>query len=177
MKRISVRADAATPASLGALVNELSAELESAGVPTPRDEARDIVAAVLDLPRFWPTANRDALVDATAVDEARRAAAARSRGAPFAYAVGRAAFRYLTLAVDERVLIPRQETEIPNPPRGVIYGPADWQPIPGPKRSDYKNSMQFCHAERTFLGEVEFRTKHGTKSGANAFGRCVAQQR
>jgi len=112
MKRISVRADAATPASLGALVNELSAELESAGVPTPRDEARDIVAAVLDLPRFWPTANRDALVDATAVDEARRAAAARSRGAPFAYAVGRAAFRYLTLAVDERVLIPRQETEI-----------------------------------------------------------------
>ena len=74
-------------------------------------------------------------------------------------------------------LASRKETEIPNPPRGVIYGPADWQPIPGPKRSDYKNSMQFCQAERTFLGEVEFRTKHGTKSGANAFGRCVAQQR
>ena len=30
---------------------------------------------------------------------------------PFAYAVGRAAFRHLTLAVSERVLIPRQETE------------------------------------------------------------------
>jgi release factor glutamine methyltransferase len=112
MRRISVRADAAAPASLGALVNELSAELESAGVPMPRDEARDIVAAVLDLPRFWPTANRDALIDATAVEESRKAAAARGRGAPFAYAVGRAAFRYLTLAVDERVLIPRQETEI-----------------------------------------------------------------
>ena len=63
-------------------------------------------------PRFWPIANTDALVDATAVDEARQAAAARARGAPFAYAVGRAAFRYLTLAVDERVLIPRQETEV-----------------------------------------------------------------
>src|SRR5581483_7272493 len=33
-------------------------------------------------------------------------------GAPFAYAVGRAAFRHLTLDVDPRVLIPRQETEV-----------------------------------------------------------------
>jgi release factor glutamine methyltransferase len=31
---------------------------------------------------------------------------------PFAYAVGRAAFRHLTLSVDEHVLIPRQETEM-----------------------------------------------------------------
>jgi release factor glutamine methyltransferase len=31
---------------------------------------------------------------------------------PFAYAVGRASFRHLTLDVDERVLIPRQETEV-----------------------------------------------------------------
>jgi release factor glutamine methyltransferase len=64
------------------------------------------------VPRFWPATNRDTLIDATAVDEARQAAAARMRGAPFAYAVGRAAFRHLTLAVDERVLIPRQETEV-----------------------------------------------------------------
>ncbi|MGQ0538630.1 MAG: HemK family protein methyltransferase, partial [Gemmatimonadaceae bacterium] len=35
----------------------------------------------------------------------------RAAGMPFAYAVGRAAFRYLTLIVDRRVLIPRQETE------------------------------------------------------------------
>src|SRR6185437_10594353 len=38
----------------------------------------------------------------------RRAAALR---APFAYAVRRASFRHLTLDVDERVLIPRPETE------------------------------------------------------------------
>src|SRR5678815_376427 len=61
---------------------------------------------------FWPVTNRDTLVDATAVDEARRAAVVRAKGAPFAYAVGRAAFRHLTLAVDPRVLIPRQETEV-----------------------------------------------------------------
>ena len=100
------------PRALGVLLAELAAELEGAGVALPRDEARDIVAAVLDVPRFWPIANGDALVDATAVDEARHAATARTRGAPFAYAVGRAAFRHLTLAVDSRVLIPRQETEV-----------------------------------------------------------------
>jgi release factor glutamine methyltransferase len=107
-----VKDDAFAPDSLGALLAELTTGLETAGVALARDEARDIVAAILDVPRFWPTTNRDALIDATAVDEARNAAAARARGAPFAYAVGRAAFRYLTLAVDERVLIPRQETEV-----------------------------------------------------------------
>ena len=100
------------PRPLGTLLSELTAGLEGAGVVLARDEARDIVAAVLDVPRFWPSTNKAALVDATAVEEARKAAAARARGAPFAYAVGRAAFRYLTLAVDERVLIPRQETEV-----------------------------------------------------------------
>lgn len=112
MRRISVKGDPNTVATLGTLLGELSAELESAGVAQARDEARDIVAAVLDVPRFWPSTNRDARIDATAADEARKAAAARSRGAPFAYAVGRAAFRHLTLAVDSRVLIPRQETEV-----------------------------------------------------------------
>jgi release factor glutamine methyltransferase len=107
-----VTSESANPSTLGTLLSELTADLEGAGVALPRDEARDIVAAVLDVPRFWPSTNREALVDATAVDEARQAAAARARGAPFAYAVGRAAFRHLTLAVDERVLIPRQETEL-----------------------------------------------------------------
>jgi len=97
---------------LGVLLTELAAGLEGAGVVLARDEARDIVAAVLDVPRFWPSANKAALVDATAAEEARRAATARAHGAPFAYAVGRAAFRHLTLAVDDRVLIPRQETEV-----------------------------------------------------------------
>jgi release factor glutamine methyltransferase len=106
-----VKADAA-PRPLGTLLAELASGLDGAGVALARDEARDIVAAVLDVPRFWPSANKAALVDATAVEEARQAAAARARGAPFAYAVGRAAFRHLTLAVDDRVLIPRQETEV-----------------------------------------------------------------
>ena len=94
----------------GELVSELAIALASTGVTDARREARDLVAALADQPRFWPTANAKAPVGALA-DAARGAAARRCRGEPFAYCVGRAAFRHLTLLVDRRVLIPRQETE------------------------------------------------------------------
>jgi Tol biopolymer transport system component len=48
----------------------------------------------------------------------------------------------------------------------------DWQPIPGPRRSDYKNAAQFCKAERDLLGETAFMARHG--GNANAFGKCVS---
>jgi dipeptidyl aminopeptidase/acylaminoacyl peptidase len=49
---------------------------------------------------------------------------------------------------------------------------ADWQPIPGPRRSDYKNASKFCKAEREFLGDEAFRDRYG--GGANAHGKCVS---
>jgi release factor glutamine methyltransferase len=97
------------------LVAEVAAMLARAGselTAEPRSEARDIVAALLDVPRFWPAAHPDEVADAELRDAALVAAARRLRGAPFAYAVGRAAFRHMTLDVDERVLIPRAETEL-----------------------------------------------------------------
>jgi release factor glutamine methyltransferase len=97
--------------TVGAMLEELRELLERAAIPDARQEAIDIVAALLDVPRFWPSANRDARLDRSLRAAARGAAAKRARGAPFAYAVGRASFRHLTLDVDERVLIPRQETE------------------------------------------------------------------
>jgi TolB protein len=52
----------------------------------------------------------------------------------------------------------------------------DWQRIPGPQRSDYKNAAQFCNAERDFLGDEAFKTKYGTSgNGSNAFGKCVSR--
>jgi len=51
-------------------------------------------------------------------------------------------------------------------------GELDWQPIPGPQRSDYKHAAQFCKAERDFLGESSFRQKYG--GGANAYGKCAS---
>jgi release factor glutamine methyltransferase len=97
--------------TVAALVRELAAMLAAASIDDPGREARDIVAAVHEEPRFWAALHEHELVAAARAEAARSAARLRCAGAPFAYAVGLAAFRHLTLRVDERVLIPRQETE------------------------------------------------------------------
>lgn len=74
-------------------------------------EARELIAAAMHQPRFWPSTAASAPlspVDVAAIDAAT---ARRVAGAPLAYAVRSAPFRALTLYVDERVLIPRPETE------------------------------------------------------------------
>lgn len=100
------------PVSVGRLVADVSARLARAGIVDAVAEARDLVAAVCDRPRFWPSLNRDIPVDSGMLVRVDAAARMRAGGAPFAYAVGRAPFRHLTLHVDPRVLIPRQETEL-----------------------------------------------------------------
>jgi release factor glutamine methyltransferase len=97
--------------TVAALVRELASMLAAASIADAGREARDIVAAVHEEPRFWAALHEHELVAAERAEAARRAAKLRCAGAPFAYAVGVAAFRHLTLRVDERVLIPRQETE------------------------------------------------------------------
>jgi release factor glutamine methyltransferase len=105
----------ALPGSVGALVDELAALLAAGARFSEREslaEGREIVAALYDVPRFWAAANAHVPVEAEMWPRARAAAVKRARGAPLAYAVGRASFRHLTLDVDERVLIPRPETEL-----------------------------------------------------------------
>lgn len=98
--------------TVGALLRRVRESLAAGRVPEPEREAVDIVAALLDVPRFWPAANSASEVPPNVAAAAMSAAAKRSRGAPLAYAVGRASFRHLTLDVDEGVLIPRVETEL-----------------------------------------------------------------
>ena len=93
------------------LLEELARRFNARGIAEPFSEAREIVAALYDAPRFWPLMNGGTSVDASTLARASVAAELRLQGAPLAYAVGRAAFRHLTLDVDERVLIPRPETE------------------------------------------------------------------
>jgi release factor glutamine methyltransferase len=92
-------------------VGALAMELQLLLGHTSSRVAHDIIAALLDVPRFWPAANGADAVDDSLCRSARLAVARLESGAPFAYAVRRAAFRHLTLDVDERVLIPRPETE------------------------------------------------------------------
>jgi Tol biopolymer transport system component len=63
-----------------------------------------------------------------------------------------------------------QETRLTNSSTPEVT--PDWQPLVGPKRSDYKNAAQFCKALRNFLGDAAFRNRYG--GGANAHGKCVS---
>jgi release factor glutamine methyltransferase len=74
-------------------------------------EARELLALMHDRPRHWPVVSRDERLTQHDATAAISAASRRAAGAPMQYAAGRAAFRHLTLDVDERVLIPRPETE------------------------------------------------------------------
>jgi len=96
---------------VAAVVEELTRILAAGGIADARREAADLIAIRRDAPRFWASTHPDELIDAAEVAALREAARKRAAGAPFAYAAGRAAFRHLTLHVDERVLIPRAETE------------------------------------------------------------------
>lgn len=98
--------------TIGDLLTGCAAMLDSVGVPEAQREAREIVAAILDVPKFWAAANAVADASPNVARSVIRAAMKRAAGAPLAYAVGRASFRHLTLEVDERVLIPRVETEV-----------------------------------------------------------------
>jgi release factor glutamine methyltransferase len=98
--------------TIGDLLAGCTAMLESVGIGEPDREARDIIAAVLDVPRFWAAANSVADASPEVAVSVIRAAMNRAAGAPLAYAVGRASFRHVVLEVDERVLIPRVETEV-----------------------------------------------------------------
>ena len=97
--------------TVGALVGEMSALLEPSLGDDALREARELLAALHDMPRHWPTLEQTRAIGDDDWARALRAAARRGTGAPLQYAAGQAAFRHLTLDVDERVLIPRPETE------------------------------------------------------------------
>lgn len=108
--RETAHAGRGTPETVRDLLAELAGQLGA--LDEPAREASELLAALLDVPRHWPTLHAHESVDDSVVKRARAAARKRASGAPLAYAVGRANFRGLTLNVDERVLIPRPETEL-----------------------------------------------------------------
>ena len=97
--------------SAGAAVRHVAAELSGWDAESRRRLAEEIVGTLLDVPRHWIAMCGDEPVDLRLLERARQAARRLGRGMPFQYAVGRVSFRRLTLDVDERVMIPRPETE------------------------------------------------------------------
>jgi len=76
--------------TIGDLLAGCTSMLESEGVADAQREAREIVAAVLDVPKFWAAANAVADASPQVARSVIRAAMRRASGMPLAYAVGRA---------------------------------------------------------------------------------------
>jgi len=100
--------------------------IAASGSGTPRLDAELLLAHVLGIDRTRLFLDADLTVEGEAVRAYQNLVRRRSVGRePVAYLVGRRGFRHLELVVDERVLIPRPETEhvveavIEEAPRGA----------------------------------------------------------
>ncbi len=93
-------------------INEIIRVFRKAGIECPEAEAAQLACHVLSCPRSWLYSHKDDEVD----DKVLLASAAlineRCKGRPLQYVIGTANFYGIDLAVDERVLIPRPETEL-----------------------------------------------------------------
>ena len=101
----------ASIATVAAALDHAAQLLGTEGVPYPQREAGWFWELAAGLPAGQAWLARE---ERAAGDTMRRFDAMVSRrlsGMPFAYAAGQMAFRRLTLAIDDRALIPRPETE------------------------------------------------------------------
>jgi len=96
---------------VGEAIGEVRALLAEAGVAEPRREADELYASVVCGATSAAFLDRDQPIAEAVRDRLLLAAERRAAGWPQAYAAGRANFRGHWLSVDQRVLIPRPETE------------------------------------------------------------------
>jgi len=85
--------------------------LESRGIPDVRLDVEHLLADVLGMARLQLYLHFDRPLAPDELDRFRPRLRERARHRPLQYILGKAAFRDLELEVDERVLIPRPETE------------------------------------------------------------------
>jgi release factor glutamine methyltransferase len=98
--------------TIGALVDDAAERLAAVGIDTPREDAEAIVADALGVgPKELSVEGADDVSEevAAAIEAKVKRRVERS---PLAYVLGKAPFRDLEIAVDERVLWPRTETEL-----------------------------------------------------------------
>jgi release factor glutamine methyltransferase len=91
---------------------DATATLADAGCDTPRLDAELLLASALGVGRARLVLDAAAPLDPAQLDHFRRLVARRAAREPVAYILGRKEFRWISLSVDPRVLIPRPETEL-----------------------------------------------------------------
>jgi release factor glutamine methyltransferase len=99
-------------ASAGEIVRQATESISAAGCDSPEADAKVLVAKALAVSVEDLDLDGDTSVSPEAQEEIERFVARRSEREPLEYIVGSARFREIEIAVDERVLIPRRETEL-----------------------------------------------------------------
>jgi release factor glutamine methyltransferase len=99
-------------ASAAEIIEQSAEAIAAAGCEAPESDALALVAKALETP--VEDLKRDGATEVTpeARAEIERLVARRSEREPLEYILGAAGFRGIEIGVDERVLIPRRETEL-----------------------------------------------------------------
>jgi release factor glutamine methyltransferase len=104
--------DGPSARTISALVDDAAERFAAVGIETPREDAVAIVADSLGVePKELSVDSADD-VSMEVADDIEDKVKRRVDRDPLAYVLGRAPFRNLEIAVDERVLWPRRETEL-----------------------------------------------------------------
>lgn len=99
------------PSTIAAILRESARKLDAAGSESPRLDAELLLGHVLGVGRATLLAEGDSAVSSPQEALLGALIERRARGEPVAYLRGLKEFHGLILSVDERVLIPRPETE------------------------------------------------------------------
>lgn len=100
-----------SPMSIGASLREAVERLAAAGCDTPRLDAELLLADALGRDRAYLLTHASEALDADAAGAFAERLERRAAREPVAYILGSKPFRHVELAVDRRVLIPRDATE------------------------------------------------------------------
>jgi len=104
--------DGPSARTVSALIDDAAERFAAEGIDTPREDAEAIVADALGVaPKELSVDSADD-VSADVAEDVENKVKRRLERDPLAYVLGRAPFRNLEIAVDERVLWPRIETEL-----------------------------------------------------------------
>ena len=98
--------------SIGELLKSASSALENAGIPDSRREASGLLESATGLTRTDVISDPQKIIEPELVQIFLGYVERRTKREPFQYIVGKKDFFGLEFKVDERVLIPRPETEI-----------------------------------------------------------------
>lgn len=104
--------DGPSARTISALVDDAAERFAAVGIETPREDAVAIVADAVGVePKELSVDSADD-VSMEVAEDIENKVKRRVERDPLAYVLGRAPFRGLEIAVDERVLWPRKETEL-----------------------------------------------------------------